>query len=74
MPAYTFTVYIFFQNMFQLIVPLIFSCSNQNNQAQHQQLKKHTAEGRHEAPQWQMQLHQMQDKSKQPPNLLVVAV
>jgi hypothetical protein len=60
--------------MSQRIVPLIFSCSNQNNQTQHQQLQKHTAEGRHVAPQRQMQLHQMQDKSKQPPNVLVVAV
>jgi hypothetical protein len=51
-----------------------FSCSNQNNQTQHQQLQKHTAEARHAAAQWQMQLHQMQDKSKQPPNVLVVAV
>jgi hypothetical protein len=69
MTAYTFTIYIFFQNMSQRIVPLIFSCSNQNNQTQHQQLQKHTAEGRHAAPQ-----RQMQDKSKQPPNVLVVAV
>jgi hypothetical protein len=57
MPAYTFTIYIFFKTFMQ-----------QPKQPNPAPAAPKTNNRR------QMQLHQMQDKSKQPPNVLVVAV
>jgi hypothetical protein len=73
MLAYTFKVYIFFKTCPNALYPLFFMQQpKQPNPAP--ATPKTYSRCRHAAPQWQMQLHQMQDKSKQPPNVLVVAV